>query len=544
MSDTACADNRAGQKSRAWRLLVVLAVVFFVVAGCLLMPLLGLEEDEVAFMVCLWDPASALTNLSIFHHKLPLLLVSYAGLIKTWLYAPVFRVFGYHIPSIRLPGILLAAFTIILVGQFMKRISGLPAQLVTVGLLATDAVFLSTSTLDWGPVVLQNLLLVAGLVFAERWNKKREMWLLFVMALCFGIALWDKALFVWNLSSMAVAFLAVNPRYVFGEARWRRVAVIFLGLVIGAWPLISYNVGHHNATLKENGHFTASEVGSKFNFLLGSVDGIHAVHAFFDPKYPAMDQVRRPLEGPSLQTTRWVPWNFSSWRRWVFVILVPLGFWAGGVDERRWIAFFLLSGSLAWFQCALTLEAGASIHHTVLFWPLFYGALGVSAGAALQNLGRPGRAAVLLLLGIVLVRSLVQIDDMYSDLITHSSWVEWSNADSTLVDYLKGTGTKQVITTDWGIQNVITVRTRRAILVRAEEFDLRGGVFPDDAFRACGAPECVVVGHPPAREVFEGIDQKFSSSLERNSLKRELAQVIPDSHGTPSFYVYRIGRLQ
>jgi len=48
------------------------------------------------------------------------------------------------------------------------------------------------------------------------------------------------------------------------------------------------------------------------------------------------------------------------------ILLMPL---AGGSD-RRAVLFALIAMTVAWLQMAITANAGGSVHHTILLWPL------------------------------------------------------------------------------------------------------------------------------------------------------------------------------
>ena len=219
--------------------------------------------------------------------------------------------------------------------------------------------------------MLQHLLLAAMLSCVVTWTRCRKNWLLFAAGFAAGLALWDKALFLWNLSSMVVVVLILQFRFILSlTKRTRLLGLLSLGLFIGSLPLIAYNIGHHGETISGNAHLTATDLKWKAWYLTISMDGWGS-SAFTDVRYPAPDLVARPLANVSraMMSPSLV---ISSWRVWLFAVLVPAGLFLAEWSQRKWILFFLLSGGLAWLQAALTLGAAGSIHHVVLMWPLFY----------------------------------------------------------------------------------------------------------------------------------------------------------------------------
>ena len=109
-------------------------------------------------------PANGIAqSVKILGHRIPVMLISYLGALKSWVYAPIFRFWKPSAVSVRVPVILAAGLTVWLFWSLLRRIAGSRAASVGCVLLASDTLFLITSCFDWGPVVLQHLLLVSAL---------------------------------------------------------------------------------------------------------------------------------------------------------------------------------------------------------------------------------------------------------------------------------------------------------------------------------------------------------------------------------------------
>jgi hypothetical protein len=67
---------------------------------------------------------------------------------------------------VRVPVVLLATLTVFVVAETVRWRASSRAAIFTGALLATDVSFLLCSTFDWGPVVLQNVLLSFSLYLA------------------------------------------------------------------------------------------------------------------------------------------------------------------------------------------------------------------------------------------------------------------------------------------------------------------------------------------------------------------------------------------
>jgi hypothetical protein len=127
--------------------------------------------------------------------------------------------------------------------------------------------FLVTTCFDWGPVVLQHLLMVSGALCLVRFHQERRPGLLAAGFFLFGWALWDKSLFAWMLSGMAVAALLVVPKELWNSFNLRNLALASAAFCLGAAPLIYYNVCFPLQTLRANAAYTADDVRGKSHLL-------------------------------------------------------------------------------------------------------------------------------------------------------------------------------------------------------------------------------------------------------------------------------------
>ena len=100
-------------------------------------------------------------------------------------------------------------------------------------LLATDTVYLLTTCFDWGPVALQHVLSLAGMALLLKLCLTGKRSTLFWGFFWFGLALWDKALFLWLFSGLAVAAVAVFPRELWSRCTPKNLGLAAAGLLSG-----------------------------------------------------------------------------------------------------------------------------------------------------------------------------------------------------------------------------------------------------------------------------------------------------------------------
>ena len=247
--------------------------LLFVLAGLAFYPLAGIYEDEAMFASVLYDRAGAQHSVKVFGHRIPLMLMSYLGALKSLIYAPVFRIWKPSAGSVRIPVLLLGALTILLFYRLLLRIAGERAAVVGCVLLSADTTWFLTTCFDWGPVVLQHLLLVAGALSLVRFHQEKQRRFLFTGFLLFGRALWDKAIFLWVLSGMAAAAVLVFPRELRRAFSWRNAAVATLAIGLGAAPLIRYNVREPLATFRSTVALDTGSLSSKIANVFSTLSG-------------------------------------------------------------------------------------------------------------------------------------------------------------------------------------------------------------------------------------------------------------------------------
>jgi len=144
--------------------------IFFVLAGNLLIPYLGIENDEALFAQGLYRPRGELYSIHIGRSSVPIMLMTYLGALKSWIYGPILKLFGISLYTLRQPMLLAGALSIWLFFLLLRRIAGLRAALIGCALLAVDSLYLLTACFDWGPVALQHLLLAAGVLLVVQFH--------------------------------------------------------------------------------------------------------------------------------------------------------------------------------------------------------------------------------------------------------------------------------------------------------------------------------------------------------------------------------------
>jgi 4-amino-4-deoxy-L-arabinose transferase-like glycosyltransferase len=474
------------------------ALMFFAGAACLFIPKIGIEADEVLFVPPVYHYA-AVGSVKIGRHQLPTMLMSYVGADKTWLLAAIIKAIPPSTWSLRLPAVLIGILSLWLLFATVRRLANDRVAAALVCLLATDPMFLLSTTMDWGPVALTHLFFIAALYFAAR-----EKPMIFLASISLGLAFWDKGTAVWTLPGLFLCMLVFFPGVVRAHASLVNVAKALAGFAIGAWPFLRYNMLTHWATFRDNARFSTDGMPDKLRVMGVTLNG----QGMFD----------------------WLVLGGTP----LWYTLAPVGIAAAVIllFNRRVAPigplahFALFTGLFTWISMLSAASGGTSIHHTILVWPwlpLF--ALCV-LGYALNGKQFGIAVAAMAISNIVMI-------GLYAERARdYGPGPHWSDASFELPALIQSVpADRKIATIDWGIDLPAIFLTGGSR--RIEDRTFLDTSSPDFVAEATGTQFLTRVAE---EEVKTGNNAKFDAAIGKLGLVRRVDRVISDRHGRP-FYV-------
>jgi 4-amino-4-deoxy-L-arabinose transferase-like glycosyltransferase len=519
-------------------------------AGLAFIPRLGLQNDEALFAAGIYLPEGTVYAVRVWGSTVPVMLMSYLGALKAWIYTPVFQIWTPGLWSIRVPMLLAATLAIWLFFRLVRRAAGARAAVIGCALLATDATFLLTATFDWGPVAVQHLLFIGAMLallrFQQEPGHRRREWLLAGGFFLLGLGVWDKAIFLWRVVGLGAAALVVFPRELrsaFSRARVLRVVGAFC---LGSAPLLLYNATQRLETFRANAAYSAQDLRGKANLLRVSLDG-SSLFGWISPEDWEVQNRRAP--GTALErASAWVREiagerrrSLMPWALLVAVVLAPLA----RRDRAAWrsIQFAVVCAAVIWAQMAVTAGAGGATHHSVLVWPLPQFAIAAFIAGASRRVGSTGAAAAAILAAGLLSSNLLVVNEYYAQVVRTGGALNWTDAIHRLSDQVRHMPARQVFCVDWGIMDSLRLLNRG-------ELPLRVGSDPvakpqlDDADREevrrwLAEPDSIYITHAEGNEFFAGVSSRLEALAVQSGYRRELLKVVPDSFGRPIFEVFR-----
>src|SRR5690348_4975182 len=109
---------------KQWKTILALAAVSsaFIATALLFLPRLGIEADEAMIANGIYDHGAPWYSWTFGGSELPVMIISYLGALKTWLYNPYFLLWAPGPVTLRLPTVLAGAVTLWLFFALLDRV--------------------------------------------------------------------------------------------------------------------------------------------------------------------------------------------------------------------------------------------------------------------------------------------------------------------------------------------------------------------------------------------------------------------------------------
>ena len=526
------------------RICAFAAVAFFLLSAVPFLGILGIEADEALPVEPLFRPKYWYYALHLGHARIPLMHMAYLGTLKTWLWAPIFHWWGATAWTLRFPAVLAGAASIWIFYLFLRAAAGARAAALGCAILAADSQYLLTTTFDWGPVALQHLLILAGLLLLVRFHGSRSAPWLAAAFFLFGLAVWDKMLGVWMLSGLAAGAVAAVPRQIARVWNWRRTAIAAAAFFAGALPVAISGIHDHFAALRENAGRTTQELPQKVAVLENTLDGSGLFGYMFaeDSETSAPHAASGLMERASAEVSRCFGHPRRSLELYAFLLALALVPLARGRDLRA-IRFSLVAMAVAWVQMATTAGAGGSVHHVILMWPLPAMVAGVSFAAASRRLGYAGIPAIAAILAVLVLSEALVTNEYLWKSVRNGGGRTWSDAIFPLSIDLSARHAAAVYCADWDTLENLRFLGHGSLPLESAMDPLPSAGMSANLrqwlLKRIAAPDGVWVTHVPDMEFFRDIRPKWDDFAAAAGFDRRVVEVVRDTHGRPTFEIYR-----
>ena len=495
-------------------------LLLFIATAMLFVSRPGIEADE-----------TLVANPALFYwHSIPLMLMSYMGALKAWFYLALFAVVKPGPVSLRTPTVLVGAAAVWLFFLLLDRTIGRRAAWIGAALLATDTMFVILEAIDFGPNALHFLFKLGGMLLLVRFYKERLTWTLAAGFFLFGLGLWDKAIFAWVLFGISMAALIVFPREVWSLVTLRNLAIAIVSMIVGALPLVIYNIARPLDTFKSNVHLMHESFDHKVVLLERTTNGA-AFFGFFTsvdpPPHPGEAKTLLAKTSKAISDALHQPtYNFTIGA----FCAALLGIFARAA--RKPVLFGLIACAGTWLPMVLTAGAGGAAHHVILLFPFQF----LAIAAALAAIPWNWLAAALTC--VLCASNLAVTNEYYWELIRNGPDIRWTDAVYPLEKLLETLRSPNIYIADWGIFETVNMLGDGAIPVRAPDWtDVEGlrGIVSD--------PRAAFVAHTPRFAYFPQQRAMLEDAAASGGYEEVPIETIYDRNGRPTFDVFRFRKI-
>lgn len=429
-------------------LAVLVAVIIFVLFAGAYITLPGIYYDEVTFLnAALGGVNDSFIFMQLF--KAPVMIMPYIGALKSYLYYPVFKLWGVSATTIRLPAIIISACSIFLWFKICREIfSNRLLPLLFTFILATDPAFIFQSKLDWGPVAIQIFLISMSLCLFLKILKNHSVKLFWLLLGVLLLGVYNKLNFIWFLIAFGVAgviFYYQDIRQIYQDKHvgFFYGFVVFILILALVFLLLIIPASGLGVLLPSVGFY--EKLSSIINLYCSTMNGAGVYRFVFN----------KILVFPS-----WINYfsiiTFLSWLCCRAFFKNRASVVVQGLNKH--ILFFSTIFLVIFIQIVITRQSGGS-HHIMMLWPLHYLLLFLMLNVIVLTFGFSQKVAnSLLFVAIVtLVGSQIMAVMGYELAFKQADSFnsKWSPKIYLLANYLRQYGATAdfIVTPDWGLGN-------------------------------------------------------------------------------------------
>lgn len=508
------------------------AAAVFALLSLALLPWPGVEDDEIFFSFPLYDKGAAIFRPQLFGHTIPLMVLSYLGALKTWIYLPIVSLVAPSRWSVRLPMVILGIGTVWLTWDWIRRIAGPRAAAFTVALLATDSIFILTNTFDWGPVAIQHVLLVGGLLALQVWRERGDQRWLALAFFLWGLGLWDKALMIWPLIALTVAAVCVYPGEIRRLLSLKAAVIATLALLLAALPLVWYNIAHRGETATSNTHVSLASLPGNAEELKSVFEG-DTLFGVIAADVPGPIHRSPPGLIDALGSHRTRPYLFAlalAAIAWIFLIRR---------SEGRILTFLAIACATIWLQMAVNTGTGGSAHHVILMWPLPCAFIGIALAGTSPRMPKPAAWAIAALVAWFTIANLLNTNTYLAALIRNGSTPAWTDADERLAGAVSHYRDDPIVTVDWGYINGL-----RMFYAGQLHLIPITGETPERVADIVAQPNAIFIQHTDENQIFPGVNEKLRAAAAGLGYSEETLRIVHDDEGRAIFEIFRLTKAR
>lgn len=166
----------------------------------------GVNNDQLMFVnAATFNPDNFFSWKSF--HGVTTLVFPYIGALKSYLYIPIFYIFGVNIWSIRLPQILIIALAWIFLYKALNMAFNKKLALLAILFLCLDPSIIAYSRIDTGPTVIEFFLKTITIFLLYLYIKNKKLVFFFLIYPVLALGVFNKINFIWFINAFLASFI-------------------------------------------------------------------------------------------------------------------------------------------------------------------------------------------------------------------------------------------------------------------------------------------------------------------------------------------------
>lgn len=518
----------------------------------------GLQYDEMLFTNASFgnvDNSFIESQWQFGPVKIPLMLMTYIGAVKAYLYAPLFKLFSPSALIVRLPAILLGLVALIFTYKLVFRLFGDKTAALTALLLATDPSYIFSTRMDWGPVALMMFFKMGSLYLFYEYSRTSRKTLLALGALFLGLGLYDKTNFIWYCLALPAALVPV------WQNKWNRlltsraIYIFLFFFLLGCWPLLLYNFIARGQTfsgqMQPFGNILQS-IQFKLQVLAGTLSSTNP-YSFFN----AGDPIGSVFAGNS---TGWLAdrmphllISLIDFRATLLpevfaaaLLVICMLLFKRGLPKMRAAVFFCLIFVFILGLIFISYRATGP-HHVIMLYPFPHIIIAYAVISLFETNSKPGVGKyAAACISVLLIISQVVVSAKYmQSFIRDGGKGWWSDAIYDLADYTQENNGSKYMLMDWGFNSQLLlfshgkINKEESVWLMLEE-DKEIQAVEDLHQKILSGNDLIFVFHTPQYTMFNQPRHVFDLMLEKYQLEAQTVSVFYQRDGTPVYLLKRV----
>jgi hypothetical protein len=317
--------------------------------------------------------------------------------------------------------------------------------------------------------------------------------------------------------------------------------------LLGALPLVWYNVARHGQTASSNTRVNANEIPTKIYELRYTIDGSVLLGTMVSTTAgPLNREPKTVVERLSVGLRRMIGPHPRNWMLPALGLALVCMVLLLRTPSFRVLVFLLITMTVAWLQMAVNVGTGGAAHHGILLWPFPCVFAGIAFSGAADRFQRAVPRIAPVLVAVLVAGNLLNTNEYLASLTLNGTLGGWTNAFYRLVGAVGPYESEWIGIVDWGYLNGLRMMYEGDLkLFVASDFVHKPVMTADDqrqVLTMASSPGFIFIQHTDNNQLFTGVNDQLRAAALAIGYVEHIERVVHDNEGRPVFEIFRFVR--